>query len=1341
MDTPTLNQFQTYDLYSCMTLSPSQTGVGVSTWNLLTLGISSSGTSAQTNMSQTSHYNFLGFLNKDIDAQYQWLPLSIPQNLVVSIPTIASSIAYTRHTSVGKWQHITLSLKIPFKSFELTDMSYIGAFFGSFLYQLRTESVNFWAPGENLNTLTDLLDLWLQFIPSPAGEPDYYETSSLVLTFLNADDESLRGSSVSRIHEQALRKRLLHLVEHDPDLRPFMQKIALSNIPDEKIDENFIKSAFSMLFLEKQQTTEDVMQIDGTELSISDNIWTGDELHPSSNATFLKVTLNFAKFTRRPSVPTGCSSRYTDAIILRAFSKSSKNKGQVKFSPTGLAANFCGVNCFIECVCFHLEELKLEDVKSKFLCNLVTTAHMNKFIDVFNSDLLSSMCSNLPFNIYACVEGDEACFKTSIIYRTNLEPDFPTLNLVIYKDEATSVAKFWHAIVVTDAIFLNGRKRCPECKEYFLIESPHFAKCKRCPDCFKHYQDGGKHYVSCKKRGFIPGKTVGPIQTLSFKKAKSEEWQNTKNVWFCDFESFCNKDGIHVPYLICLKEIGKPESMRSFFGKPCLKEFADYIMKGNKVSGYLFCHNGSGYDFNLILLALLKHGYIPDTGMTILTRGTKILTADIKKKPCSLNLRDSYLYLPSSLNRLCKDFKIDQDKSKTSFDHTKIKSFQDFTKHMTESIAYCKRDVEALEEIYKKFASGLWKVAPVSLPSSMSLAAHAMEMWKNMEGSVVVNSIMIPVYSDYLILREMYHGGRTLCTTKAYNSHMYEQVIEVDEFGMSTFFDEDTCLSEDNFESIQYVMDNLPQGAKEELKLVDVVSLYPYCMKQFLFPSGKFCGTRETVLEDQEKIATHMVVTIRGGKWSLIDYQMHIKVINEGYNILKGNMFKSCYKVDMDCPQDIYVAFIMRKENFSPVQNLKNLRDFWITGVELFEAIRIGYNLLKVKAIMSWEQSTPIFKNYIDTLFKIKEEYKKDKTNVMYIVAKLLMNALSGKFGQKIVSKVVTLLPQLPDDPDALFKNLENLSSQVIEFSADKKSEGETIGYMITGEKKKQDLETKLPTQISVFILAYARRVMSKMLRKVNGYKDKNHTLLYTDTDSMVVRKSTFNLLQRFGFIGHNLGQLEDEFPNDRIIAGRFLAPKTYCLTLLKEVEVDEAPPKCAIAYKVRCKGIPHRGDIFFAKDYNIGEDSLEVAISKVDESISGPVEDLSQRFYVLKRKSDDQVELVNPFINTRICDLILNETHYLQVHFGSICKSRDKTQKFHLKTIWVSRSVGFTSWWGGEHCPRIVTQDPFDITKCKGEDIHPNSPDITFNTPPQNQEEQLVFQDLDEVLDMFVDF
>jgi len=93
------------------------------------------------------------------------------------------------------------------------------------------------------------------------------------------------------------------------------------------------------------------------------------------------------------------------------------------------------------------------------------------------------------------------------------------------------------------------------------------------------------------------------------------------------------------------------------------------------------------------------------------------------------------------------------------------------------------------------------------------------------------------------------------------------------------------------------------------------------------------------------------------------------------------------------------------------------------------------------------------------------------------------------------------------------------------------------------------------------------------MLRFVGGYTNPERTFYYTDTDSMVVTQATFDLLKD-KYIGSDLGKLEDEFPKDIIVAARFLAPKTYCLAMLRPVD-----GRYALAYKVRCKGIPHRGE------------------------------------------------------------------------------------------------------------------------------------------------------------------
>lgn len=95
------------------------------------------------------------------------------------------------------------------------------------------------------------------------------------------------------------------------------------------------------------------------------------------------------------------------------------------------------------------------------------------------------------------------------------------------------------------------------------------------------------------------------------------------------------------------------------------------------------------------------------------------------------------------------------------------------------------------------------------------------------------------------------------------------------------------------------------------------------------------------------------------------------------------------------------------------------------------------------------------------------------------------------------------------------------------------------------------------------------RRRMSKYLRAMGGYYNMDRTFFYQDTDSMIINQSSFEILEKKGFIGSNLGQLENEFPNDYIVSARFLAPKTYCLMLLKKTKVEG---KYAIAFKIRCK-------------------------------------------------------------------------------------------------------------------------------------------------------------------------
>lgn len=123
-----------------------------------------------------------------------------------------------------------------------------------------------------------------------------------------------------------------------------------------------------------------------------------------------------------------------------------------------------------------------------------------------------------------------------------------------------------------------------------------------------------------------------------------------------------------------------------------------------------------------------------------------------------------------------------------------------------------------------------------------------------------------------------------------------------------------------------------------------------------------------------------------------------------------------------------------------------------------------------------------------------------------------------GKFGQKIVTDRSIVVQNLPEDPVEFYKDLHNVDISPIKGTGVDHAT-RTFGYLISADKNVENLQASLPIHLSVFILAYSRVKMSKVMRHVNGYYDPKHTLLYTDTDSLIVRKSTFNMMKE-KFIG-----------------------------------------------------------------------------------------------------------------------------------------------------------------------------------------------------------------------------
>lgn len=154
-----------------------------------------------------------------------------------------------------------------------------------------------------------------------------------------------------------------------------------------------------------------------------------------------------------------------------------------------------------------------------------------------------------------------------------------------------------------------------------------------------------------------------------------------------------------------------------------------------------------------------------------------------------------------------------------------------------------------------------------------------------------------------------------------------------------------------------------------------------------------------------------------------------------------------------------------------------------------------------------------LFKDYITNLFNIKQ--KTPKTNPMYLISKILMNSLYGKFG------IHHSLPEY---------------YVISEEDINKKDYNDTVkldnGYYLVNNAINGETTPLSNVAIASAITALARVHMSQFKNQ------SNFKLFYTDTDSAITDKPLPDNL-----IGKNLGQMDLENTYSKFIT---FGPKFY---------------------------------------------------------------------------------------------------------------------------------------------------------------------------------------------------
>ena len=538
-----------------------------------------------------------------------------------------------------------------------------------------------------------------------------------------------------------------------------------------------------------------------------------------------------------------------------------------------------------------------------------------------------------------------------------------------------------------------------------------------------------------------------------------------------------------------------------------LRECFNQIFISKYKNYKIYIHNGSNFDLIFLLEYLLnRQGIIinplyKDGQFLSLNIKYEVKTKD-KSDLFDIYIHDSYLLLTSSLSKLCKAFNVENQKdifpyyfvnehnldyigaipSYTYFESSKVSilEYKNYSNRFInkewnlkdEVLQYCELDCISLYQVLNEFKKFIDEQFEINIQDCPTITSLAFKIFKSNFYSSDNNLIPLLSKELYKELEPWFFGG---------HCDMY---VPSGPYGNGDYIDVINKL--DN------LTDKSTDNIKKEfntIKHYDVNSLYPSVMKDFKYPTdiiGKFIGDIKNT-----------------DFFDLYDHKLGI------------------YLVEVFAP-DIKHPLLPVRTN-TTIYGYGNWTGMYFSD-EIKNAEKYGYKF-KILGGFLFESSN-IFKDYIETLYTIKESSSKDEP--MYLISKILMNGLYGRFAiNPWLSKCEFITkPQ--------YKSL-------IESGILKSSEIEEIEfsnhYLIQHRNNDQfGIDAYLP--ISIAVTAYARILMSTLKNR----DDIN--LYYTDTDSVFIDEYLPNDMVDNKIIGK--WKLENEY-----IYSIFLAPKLYaCLSI-----------------------------------------------------------------------------------------------------------------------------------------------------------------------------------------------
>ena len=230
---------------------------------------------------------------------------------------------------------------------------------------------------------------------------------------------------------------------------------------------------------------------------------------------------------------------------------------------------------------------------------------------------------------------------------------------------------------------------------------------------------------------------------------------------------------------------------------------------------------------------------------------------------------------------------------------------------------------------------------------------------------------------------------------------------------------------------------------------------------------------------------------------------------------------------------------------------------------EVLEAIRCDeIEITWLEEALLFDKGTNVFKEYVDFFFDLKEKAEEDGNEGLRQLAKLLLNSLWGKLGQKSYGEKEWVYDITRRD-----YLMQKFESGEYEMTSCILPDDRRAFFTYKVPCDKANLRTTAP-HIAAFVSMWGRVILHKKLLEPHGMR-----ALYCDTDSAIVYLRHGKDTMRY--LGNGLGDLTDEvkkmapkkFKEPFITEVITILPKTYSLKIKDKLDPD------LVYEKVVCKG------------------------------------------------------------------------------------------------------------------------------------------------------------------------